>query len=216
MGNSKRRSTVHDFATLRLHPDGSRVALSQTNNKSRTSNYTTQDHRGNWIARDAGGLGRVKTRRAAAKTREEGEDQLDEDEENAQGAGPSTLSSDKGKGRALDDDEDEERVLKDSRAKKRKLFHEDIGVHASGSSHDVGRSQPTVSTHKNTPSQPTSIPKPTSVSRPSLSHDLDPNERRICSNASTISQARTIVKWDSYGTRLGNTVKRRNYDASQD
>ena len=48
-----RRSTVYDFADLRLHPDGSRT----------TSKHSTVDTRGNWIATDAAGLGQVPKRR---------------------------------------------------------------------------------------------------------------------------------------------------------
>ncbi len=48
-----RRSTVYDFADLRLHPDGSRT----------TSKYSTVDTRANWIATDAAGLGQVPKRR---------------------------------------------------------------------------------------------------------------------------------------------------------
>ncbi|EGO02131.1 hypothetical protein SERLA73DRAFT_71269 [Serpula lacrymans var. lacrymans S7.3] len=54
----RRKSTVHDLASLRLHPDGSRVQQSSSNTRIRTAKYTTQDNRGNWIARDAGGLGK--------------------------------------------------------------------------------------------------------------------------------------------------------------
>jgi len=60
-----RRSTVHDFSTLRLHPDGTRVPISSpsrdTINNSRTRN-TGRDIRGNRVARDATGLGVVPKR----------------------------------------------------------------------------------------------------------------------------------------------------------
>ena len=77
----RRRSTVHDLTSLRLHPDGSRVQISQggsssgassqvakkttiNRNKSlRLSKSTVQDAHGNWIARDAGGNGTVESRR---------------------------------------------------------------------------------------------------------------------------------------------------------
>ena len=63
--SAKRRSTVHDFSTLRLHPDGSRVAINSpppaTLCDSRTRN-TGRDTRGNRVARDAVGLGVVPKR----------------------------------------------------------------------------------------------------------------------------------------------------------
>ncbi|KAG8218952.1 hypothetical protein J3R82DRAFT_4663 [Butyriboletus roseoflavus] len=59
----RRKSTTHDLATLRLHPDGSRVQQSSVNARRRTAGYTLVDSRGNWIARDAGGKTSVKKRR---------------------------------------------------------------------------------------------------------------------------------------------------------
>ena len=63
--SAKRRSTVHDFSTLRLHPDGSRVAINSPPPTglcdSRTRN-TGRDMRGNRVARDAAGLGVVPKR----------------------------------------------------------------------------------------------------------------------------------------------------------
>lgn len=154
---------MHDLAALRLHPDGSRVALSRTNKTSRKAKYATQDHRGNWIAQDAGGIGRVKTRRAAAKEGEENRAQENEDED-SQIAGPSTPNVDKGKGRALDGEENDDEP-KDPRAKKRKLFHADIGLQGSSSRQDVGLDQPSGLTHDDAAqSMLTSVPNPTSVS----------------------------------------------------
>jgi len=73
---TRRRSTVHDFSTLRLHPDGSRVPISSpsrdTLNDSRTRN-TGRDIRGNRVARDAAGLGLVKKR---AVMREDDNDEV--------------------------------------------------------------------------------------------------------------------------------------------
>ena len=59
----RRKSTAHDLATLRLHPDGSRVQQSSVNARHRTAGSTVVDPRGNWIAKDAGGKSSVKTRR---------------------------------------------------------------------------------------------------------------------------------------------------------
>lgn len=154
---------MHDLAALRLHPDGSRVALSRANKTSRKAKYTTQDHRGNWIAQDAGGIGRVKTRRAAANEGEENRVQDDEDED-SQIAGSSTPNVDKGKGRAVDG-EDNSNKPKDPRAKKRKLFHADIGLQGCSSALDVGLNQLSGLTHDDAAQSTfTSVPDPTSVS----------------------------------------------------
>ncbi|OCB87212.1 hypothetical protein A7U60_g5729 [Sanghuangporus baumii] len=72
----RRRSTVHDLATLRLHPDGSRVQSgTAAESKIRVSRKSSQTHRqarnigrdvhGNRIALDAGGTSRIKERRSA-------------------------------------------------------------------------------------------------------------------------------------------------------
>jgi len=74
--STHRRSTVHDFSTLRLHPDGTRVPISSpsqdTINNSRTRN-TGRDIRGNRVARDAVGLGVVPKR---AVMREDDNDEV--------------------------------------------------------------------------------------------------------------------------------------------
>jgi hypothetical protein len=72
MSSARRYSTVHDLASLRLHPDGTRVPLDPFSNASgsqrlhpRQARYAVQDVRGNWIAHDAGAIagGAVKRRR---------------------------------------------------------------------------------------------------------------------------------------------------------
>ena len=63
--SAKRRSTVYDFSTLRLHPDGSRVAIhppARIDLRDPRMRNTGRDTRGNRIARDAAGLGSVPKR----------------------------------------------------------------------------------------------------------------------------------------------------------
>lgn len=57
--SGRRLNTVYDYSSLRIHPDGSRVEQSSRNLRPRTSRTSIQDSRGNWIARDAGGLGTI-------------------------------------------------------------------------------------------------------------------------------------------------------------
>jgi hypothetical protein len=60
-----RPSTVYDFSTLRLHPDGSRVAIHSPERidlRDSRMRRTGRDTRGNRVARDAAGLGAVPKR----------------------------------------------------------------------------------------------------------------------------------------------------------
>lgn len=103
--SAKRRSTVHDFSTLRLHPDGSRVAINSpppaTLCDSRTRN-TGRDTRGNRVARDAAGLGVVPKRMVIRK---------DDD-----GAGAGDAGND-----GYGHDHDEVRKVKPVRRKRRRI-----------------------------------------------------------------------------------------------
>lgn len=54
-----RLSTVYDLGSLRLHPDGTRVAQSSKNLRTKKSTSTVRDARGNWIAKDAAGSTKV-------------------------------------------------------------------------------------------------------------------------------------------------------------
>ncbi len=162
---TRRRTTVHDLASLRVHPDGSRVqnaqafghdqdgeipgVSSQTN--LRASKYVAQDARGNWIARDAGGTVNVKQK---------------------------FTKQDKGKGRATDEDgggaeqlvTDEEEDAKDSRAVKKQKFQHDYSFLSTSCIEDEiipssSLGEPSSSTFD--PSQsnvPYSLPVPSSVS----------------------------------------------------
>jgi hypothetical protein len=62
---TRRRTTVHDFSTLRLPPDGTRVSISSPSRGdlyySRTR-HTGRDIRGNRVAQDAVSLGVVPKR----------------------------------------------------------------------------------------------------------------------------------------------------------
>ena len=58
---------MHDLAALRLHQDGSRVQNSDSNLTSRRTKYSSRDARGNWFAKDAGGLGTIQRRRTITR-----------------------------------------------------------------------------------------------------------------------------------------------------
>ena len=63
---SLHRPTVHDLSSLSLHPTGARAKREETN--------VVQDARGNLIAKDAAGWGRVVRRRREKEEEEEGEE----------------------------------------------------------------------------------------------------------------------------------------------
>ncbi|KAI0832876.1 hypothetical protein BC628DRAFT_1309391 [Trametes gibbosa] len=131
--NTRRRSTVHDLAALRLHRDGTRVLNSDTNLSSRRAKYAAKDSRGNWIARDAGGLANIKQRRSASRPAERGEIlESGEDEGPAEDA-PSSPRMDKGKGRAREDSVSEEETELIPHARKRRRFDEDFNYLTSAS-----------------------------------------------------------------------------------
>ncbi|KAI0941215.1 hypothetical protein AcV7_002845 [Taiwanofungus camphoratus] len=119
---SRRRSTVHDLAALRLHPDGTRVQNSESNLRLRRAKYTARDGRGNWFARDAGGVGTVKTRRNPVRMSEGVQEAEVFDLTGAdRGEGPSTPQGTRERA-----DEEQEKEFKDGRAKKRRRFAEDL------------------------------------------------------------------------------------------
>lgn len=120
MSVTKRRSTVHDLSSLRLHPDGTRVGSSSNNHRPRNAKYVVQDRRGNWIARDAGGSGQVKQRRSIRSDAEEQDEKTEEYEDDISAA-------DKGKARAQEEDAAEaDNAVKDRRAVRRNLFTDDL------------------------------------------------------------------------------------------
>lgn len=115
MSSSRRKNTVYDLASLRLRPDGTKAT------RSRNAKLAAKDALGNWLALDAGGSGKLKTRRASRK----------QEDENAQ-AGPSSSAIEKGKTRATEEDQDEdtqednEAIPKDPGARRRIAFNEDL------------------------------------------------------------------------------------------
>ncbi|KDR84252.1 hypothetical protein GALMADRAFT_704386 [Galerina marginata CBS 339.88] len=74
-----RLSTVFDYSSLRLHPDGTRVYQKSSNFRPGLVKVTTQDPRSNWIARDAGGLGSVPKVKKRVKDASEGDVRAEQD-----------------------------------------------------------------------------------------------------------------------------------------
>ncbi|TFY75670.1 hypothetical protein EWM64_g8343 [Hericium alpestre] len=128
-----RRNTVHDLAALRLHPDGSRVPPNPHPAETahilhpRLSHYTAKDARGNWIARDAAGLGTVKKKRKAVadETAEEDAEVREGLDEGGEGQGQSV---------AEEGDEGGPRTKSGRRrAEKRRRFESDLDFLTGGS-----------------------------------------------------------------------------------
>ncbi|KAF8338434.1 hypothetical protein F5887DRAFT_982809 [Amanita rubescens] len=70
---NRRLSTVYDYASLRLHRDGTRVQQSDNNyNLRKRRQFAVKDANGNWIATDAGGLGIVHGTRYIPQGTDEG------------------------------------------------------------------------------------------------------------------------------------------------
>lgn len=62
-----RLSTVYDYSNLRLHPDGTRVYQKEVNFRPDLAKITVQGPRSSWIARDAGGSGKIRKSRTRVK-----------------------------------------------------------------------------------------------------------------------------------------------------
>ena len=100
----RRRSSAYDFASLRLHPDGTRVSQSSSTNRNpRNSQLTIQDPRGNWFARDAAGLITIPKYRRVR--------QIQEDDQGSSSTGKKRKANGK---------------KPDPRAVKRRKFYEDF------------------------------------------------------------------------------------------
>jgi hypothetical protein len=76
-----RLSTVFDYADLRLHPDGTRVYQKQSNLRPGIIKGAVQNSRASWIARDAGGSGKIHKMRPRGKMKEQGASQEPEGED---------------------------------------------------------------------------------------------------------------------------------------
>ncbi|KAL5527908.1 hypothetical protein ACEPAG_6709 [Sanghuangporus baumii] len=134
----RRRSTVHDLATLRLHPDGSRVQSStvsqskirdsrESSQAVRRARNTGRDVHGNRIALDAGGSSRIKKRRSAVTSSfedTEGEDTGKAGKKAHQETDTIADRSSEGGENAGAGDAAES--VKGQRAKKRRKFYEDF------------------------------------------------------------------------------------------
>ena len=113
-----RLSTVYDFSSLRLHPDGSLVRQSTSRNqKLRYAARVVQDSRGNWFAYDAAGSGKVGKYRKVQEEREEHEEELNDIGEGEE----DELPKRKGKGK-----ETETAEPRDPRPAKRRKFLQDF------------------------------------------------------------------------------------------
>ncbi|TDL30038.1 hypothetical protein BD410DRAFT_50512 [Rickenella mellea] len=112
--STRRRTTVHDLASLRVRPDGTRVKNATPSLRSAAS--AARDAAGNWIASDAGGKGDVPRWRKKKKRLVE-----EQDEGGEVGGGDDGVVDG-----TRDEDEGEDTGPKDPRAKKRRRFLEDL------------------------------------------------------------------------------------------
>ena len=116
---TRRLSTVYDYASLRLHRDGTRVQQSDENyNIPSRRRLAVKNANGNWIATDAGGLGTVRRTKYVRKGTDylslENEDQREVDKENE------WLTVD------VENERKRRRVTADHRPEKRRRFDENL------------------------------------------------------------------------------------------
>lgn len=142
----RRRSTVHDYASLRLHPDGSRVqAATHSGSKPKSSSIAIATRKStrlasstqaDWIALDAGGTASIKQRRstkpakikdADRKGKSKAEESAEHDESEL-GQNIDTRQRREGSSASGEDviQSDSEDSVKDPRAKKRRKFYHDF------------------------------------------------------------------------------------------
>lgn len=156
--STHRLSTVHDLATLRLHPDGTRVQNNDKNLRTRASKYAARDSKGNWFARDAGGTGEVKQRfsRTRAEDAQEGSSTEAEEEEQI-------VAKPNGKQRAETESEGEGEVT-DYRARKRRRYLADESFIAPTSGAPSTYGSPRASSSRLSEEGPHELPTPNAVS----------------------------------------------------
>lgn len=117
--SKQRRNTVYDLTALRIHHDDFRIPSSDSNYRYRRDKKIIRDVRGNWIAKDAGGTGKIpwytKVDGGEGEEEEDGEDMEVEKDEDGEGEG-NTEKEDEG-----GSSEDEE-----YRRGQRRRFYEDM------------------------------------------------------------------------------------------
>lgn len=167
---------MHDLASLRLHPDGSRVqniasssvsaevaveltsARASANTRTRLVKTTVRDAQGNRIARDAGGRATVKYKRRVRNVVGKGAEGSNNGEELDSNHGTREHSLD------LDGEtegEEGSQGVKDPRAKKRMKFLHDYSFLETNSSPQLGLPGPSNLSHSVTDSF--DLPVPSSV-----------------------------------------------------
>lgn len=141
----RRRSTIYDAAALRLHPNGVRVndfvqtpllSKATVTTKTPARVHERKDSKGNWIATDAGGDGRVAKRRKVKKSHSQDAiegDLIAEGQDEGDTAETQTRRQ---------DEEIPTRVYKDARANRRVAFENDYTFLAAPPTVPEGSLQP--------------------------------------------------------------------------
>lgn len=173
---------MHDLASLRLHPDGSRVqniasssvsaeavveintARASANTRTRPVRTTVRDAQGNCIARDAGGRATVKFKRRVRKVGGKGAEGSNSGEEldSEHGTREHSLDLDGGT-----EGEEGSKGVKDARAKKRmKFLHDYSFLETNFSPPQLGLPGPSNLSHS--AADTLDLPVPSSVRYPLL------------------------------------------------
>lgn len=137
-----RRSSVYDFAALRLHPDGSRVHQTSENLTLGKRKNTVYSPRRGWFAKDAGGSSIILGQKTKLKRKfsEVGDSDCDGDgDDGSTSADESVVAEQETRGRTM---ERKVREVKSMRAKKRRRSEEDdtfLGKLADKEKEDIDR-----------------------------------------------------------------------------
>lgn len=146
---NQRLSTIYDYATLRLHRDGTRVQQSDENyHVPKRKQFAIKDASGNWIAKDAGGLGTANKTRYVRREEDDGQEYV------SLGGGEEEREVEKTDEWVLLERERTQRG-KDHRTEKRRRFEENLDFL------DVSHNASSTST----PTREPSLPVPSSVCR---------------------------------------------------
>lgn len=119
--SKQRRNTVYDLAALRIHHDDFRIPSADSNYRYRRDKKIARDVRGNWIAKDAGGTGKI-----AWYTKVDGGEEEDEDVEDMEVGEDKDGEVTQGEGNTEKEDGGGSSEDEEYRRGQRRRFYEDM------------------------------------------------------------------------------------------
>lgn len=119
--SKQRRNTVYDLTALRIHHDDFRIPSSDSNYRYRRDKKIIRDVRGNWIAKDAGGTGKIPW-----YTKVDGGEEEEEEEEGMEVDMHKDGEAVQGEGDTEKEDEGGSSEDEEYRRGQRRRFYEDM------------------------------------------------------------------------------------------